>query len=40
MAKEKQHDLKKDKVSNPDETPSLEDGRMAGGGAATCLVAG
>ena len=25
MAKEKQHDLKKDKVSNPDETSSLED---------------
>ena len=26
MAKEKQHDLKKDKVFNPDETHSLEDG--------------
>ena len=26
MAKEKQHDLEKDKVSNCDKTPSLEDG--------------
>ena len=25
MAKEKQQDIKKDKLSNPDESPSLED---------------
>ena len=28
MAKEDQQNLKKDKVSNDDETPSLEDGWM------------